>query len=236
MGSSASPCSPSRSSTCCCCPGDAAPRRRCVRPRRPVVVPPLLGRSLEAGVRGASPATKSENPHTMVHKGGARMRHRHAIRFFLLFLLLPLADASPADTGDITDDRIRSIISSVDTATRQRNVDGIVIHFAPDCVITVNLPGPTGRQIIRMNVQEYRADLQQGFSAATEYPYHREELKIEIAPGGKRARVTDQVVEVITINRQTIKSVTQETAIFELRAGKILITSLEGVVLSMEPG
>jgi ketosteroid isomerase-like protein len=185
---------------------------------------------------GASPATKSENPHTMVHKGGARMRHRHAIRFFLLFLLLPLADASPADTGDITDDRIRSIISSVDTATRQRNVDGIVIHFAPDCVITLNIPGPTGRQIIRMNVQEYRTNLQQGFSAATEYTYHREELKIEIAPGGKRARVTDQVVEVITINRQTIKSVTQETAIFELRAGKILITSLEGVVLSMEPG
>jgi hypothetical protein len=85
-----------------------------------------------------------------------------------------------------------------------------------------------------MNLEQYEHHFEEGMKAATDYSYLRKDLQIDIAPEGDTARVTSTVLESMTINDQVIKSITEETLVLELRRGRVLITSAEGDILSLE--
>ncbi|MFQ5656074.1 MAG: hypothetical protein ACE5G5_00865 [Candidatus Methylomirabilales bacterium] len=165
---------------------------------------------------------------------GTKMRT--SVYLMLSFLLCTTlsAEAANASKGRITEARIQQILEAIDAAATQRNAEGIVTYFAKDCVIRLDMPGPHGRQLHKVDREQYEANLKQSFSTLTEYEYHRGETKIDIAPDGKTARVTGKIFETMTVEDRIIKSLSQHTAIFEVRSGELLITSLHSIFLRSE--
>ncbi len=94
--------------------------------------------------------------------------------------------------------------------------------------------GLHGRQLLTLNREEYMASLKESFSELTQYEYHRTETKIDTAPDGKSARATGKIFETMTVEDRIINSVTQHTAVFEVRSGELLITSLDTLFLRLE--
>lgn len=157
--------------------------------------------------------------------------------YFILSLLLCVTSAAMSAAGAeerITEAQIKQILKAIDAAVRQKDAEGIIRHFAKDCVIRLDMPGPHGRQHRRVDREEYKASLKQSFSMLTEYKYHRGKTTIDIAPDGKSATVTGKIFETMTVEDRVMDSVTQHTAIFAVRSGELLITSLHSIFLRME--
>lgn len=153
--------------------------------------------------------------------------------FFLLNSWYGAADAGMRATK-ITEEKILAIINSADAAITRGDVKGMTEHMASDIVVTVHIPGPEGTQVITMNLRQYEQFFEETMKAVTDYIYTRKDTQIVIAPGGDTATVKSTVLERTTIDGRVITSITEETAVFELRQGRILVTSLEGVILSLE--
>ena len=134
----------------------------------------------------------------------------------------------------ITEAQIRQMLEAIDAAAMERNAEGIVRHFARDCIIRLDMPGPHGRQVLQVDREEYATNLKESFSTLTKYEYRRLETKIHIGPHGRSARVTGKIYETMAVEDRIIKAVTEHTAILEHRSGELLITSLDTTFLSME--
>jgi hypothetical protein len=65
-------------------------------------------------------------------------------------------------------------------------------------------------------------------AASTAYQYDRKNIQVKISDDGKMATFSDDIYETMTFPQGTIRGVTAEITIFNLRDGKIVITSLEG--------
>jgi ketosteroid isomerase-like protein len=154
--------------------------------------------------------------------------------FSFLFNAVSLAVDTDAAETKITEEKVRAILKSMETAIIEGDVKGVTAHMAGDVVVKIHIPGPEGKEVITMDLKEYERHFEEGMKAAIDYSYLRKDLQIDIAPEGDTARVTSTVLESMTINNQVIKSITEETLVLELRRGRILITSAEGVILSLE--
>jgi hypothetical protein len=153
--------------------------------------------------------------------------------FFLLCATASLSEAIAA-TARITEAQIHQILEAIDAAASRKDAEGIVRHFARDCIIRLDMPGPHGRQVLRVDREAYATTLKESFSTVTGYKYRRAETTIHIAPDGRSARVTGRIFEAITVQDRIIEAVTEHAAIFELRSGEVFITSLHTTFLSME--
>lgn len=153
--------------------------------------------------------------------------------FFLLNFWHQTADAG-VRAAKITEEKLRAIINSMEAAITRGDVKGVIEHMASDVVVTVHVPGPEGTQVITMNLRQYEQFFEEGMKAVTDYIYTRKDTKIDIAPGGDTATVKSTVLERTTLNGRVISSIAEETAVFELQQGRILITSLEGVIISLD--
>lgn len=154
--------------------------------------------------------------------------------FSFLFNAVYQAAYTDAAETKMTEEKVRAILSSMETAIKQGDVKGVTAHMAGDVVVRIHIPGPEGKEVLTMNLEQYERNFEEGLKAASDYSYFRKDLQIDIAPEGDAARVTSTVLETTTINGQVIKSITEETLVLELRRGRILITSAEGVILSLE--
>ncbi|MFQ5657086.1 MAG: YybH family protein [Candidatus Methylomirabilales bacterium] len=143
------------------------------------------------------------------------------------------ADATTVARERITEAQIQQILESIDAAAMQKNAEGIVRYFARDCIIRLDMPGPHGRQLLTVNREEYLASLRESFSTVTDYKYHRSETKIDISPDGQSARVTGKIFETMTVEDRIIESLSQHTAILEVRSDELLITSLHSMFLRL---
>lgn len=158
-----------------------------------------------------------------------RMLLLSASLFCLLPGLAPMSGTCHAQAqNSITENKILAILESTDKAAKNKNVDGIVAHMAKDIQIKLILDGPANDQEINLDLEKYIFHTRRGFRKRIAYEYDRQNTRVTISKDGKTAMVTADLYETLTIAEGTIQSVTAEIAIFKLRDGKILITSLEG--------
>lgn len=129
----------------------------------------------------------------------------------------------------LTEQRIKNLLEAVDRAANERDADGIIAHMAEDVVIDVSLQLPQEQQKFLLTREQYKSNLQQGYAAAEDYGFLRRVTKIEFAQGGQRAMVQSQTLESVSRSGSTAQIEAEETATWELRGGKPVITKVQAV-------
>lgn len=128
----------------------------------------------------------------------------------------------------ISERQIRDIFDAMATATKQKDVDGIVKYMAPKIAIKMTLQLGTRSQQLSLTREQYRQYLEQGFAITQHYSSQYKNLKIQIAPNGQIGTTTYTLVEETTLKGQpgTITSTAQETVKFERIQGQLLATAV----------
>lgn len=156
----------------------------------------------------------------------------------LLTSMAAISQAGPADTQGkgITEQKIQAMIKSTERAIRNRDARGVGAVLADDAIVTIkNMPGPDGPQTLSFTKKQYVSFLQASWEVVKGHTYERRDVQIDIAGSGDIATVTDRVLETTTtVDGAEIKSAIDEESILELRDGRILVISVEGVVSRLD--
>lgn len=147
-------------------------------------------------------------------------------------LLMPPATAGTSyaqSQDEITEGKVLAIVNSVDRAARKGNVAAILGTLANDVKIKmrVSIPSSTKEQVVNLNKEQYAFHTRRAFRRRLDYQLERKNTRVKIYNDGKTAMVTGDLYETLTIQQGTLRAVSSEVAILNLREGKILVTSLE---------
>jgi ketosteroid isomerase-like protein len=158
-------------------------------------------------------------------------------KWYLIILLTSITAAaftackeSTPGLTTIREQDIVRVMGEVETATREKDIEGVIRHMAPFVVITVSMGSPFSMEKVQMSRDQYKAELQKVFSKATRHEYRRENETIAISEDGKSAVVETDVIELVVMGGLEHRTTTHEKGVMEIIDGKILVTALDAVV------
>ncbi len=132
-------------------------------------------------------------------------------------------------TSKINEEQIQTVLEAVDKAANEKNADGILAHMADDVVVKLNVPNGRTSKTFSLNRDQYRRLLEEGYRVAQVYEFGRKGTRIKIARDGKRAKVSSRTYETMRNQNGSQRTDSLETATFELRNGKVVITKVESI-------
>lgn len=165
------------------------------------------------------------------------MKKRYLIIFSALIMAIAAFTACKKSTPGLTtigEQDIVRVMNEVETATRGKDIEGVIRHMAPFVVITVSMDSPFSMKKVQMSRDQYKAELQKVFLRASRHEYRRENETIAIREDGKSAVVETNVVELVVMGGLEHRTTTHEKAVIEIIDGRILVTSLDAVVRKKE--
>jgi hypothetical protein len=127
--------------------------------------------------------------------------------------LLSFTLSSFSAENGISEEQIKAVIKDVEKAVEKHDPETIIRHLTKDAVITLDLPEAFGGRIV-MNPKTYNEVLKLGWANSKQLSYEVKDLNITLSPDKQRATVTNTIHEVVLMNGQTIRSVTNETVTF----------------------
>jgi hypothetical protein len=113
----------------------------------------------------------------------------------------------------------------VDYAISRRDASGLARFLSDTLTVIANVRASGQDQKLTMNKSNYIDSLKEGWAVATDYQYKRTNTKVTLS-GPAKAVVTATISETVTVQGQTIRSTSTETAVIELVGGKPMITSV----------
>ena len=146
----------------------------------------------------------------------------------LALVLLTAAHGYSQIQTTITEDKALAILNSVDKATRNRNLAGIMAPLASDAKIKLTVTAQGKEKEIRITRDQYELQNRQAIRKRMSYDCERKNIRVKIFGDGQSAMVSDDFYETLTVSGKTLRSITSETTIFYVRQGKIVITAMEG--------
>ena len=156
----------------------------------------------------------------------------------LLLILAAIAnisgckESSPKYTT-ITENDLVAIIDEVERVTLAKDINGVIKHLAPFVVINLSMETPFGMQRVQMSRDQYKEEMQKVFSKASHHEYQCENVKITISDDSRSAIVETDVIERIVMEGKDIRTKTHEKTVVEIIDGKLLVTSLDAVVVKL---
>jgi len=145
----------------------------------------------------------------------------HAVLFWVVLLLVPCVSFAQ----QLDEQTVLKLVSEIDHAISQRDASGFARFLSDKLTVIANVRASGQAQTLTMNKSSYIESLRQGWAVATGYEYKRTNVKITLS-GPAKAIVTATVSETVTIQGQTIRGTSTETAVIELVEGKPMITSV----------
>ena len=158
------------------------------------------------------------------------MVNLHLRQSILLVFLLVLPGMVYAQAqNEITESQLTAYVSSVDRASRKGNIDAVVATLANDVKIKMSVVTPNSDQekVLTLTKQQYAFNTRTVMRQRLAYSLVRKNTRFKIYEGAKVATVTSDIYETLTLKQGTLRAVSSETAIVELRNGKLLVTSIE---------
>jgi ketosteroid isomerase-like protein len=122
------------------------------------------------------------------------------------------------------------MMRDVEDANVKMDVDRVINHMAPDIVINLAMKSAFGIQNIRLTRDEYKAQIEEGWSRATHYEYHIANKKITISEDGKSAFTEADVTEVLEMDGKRTESPSHQKTFLEIVDGKIVATKLDATL------
>lgn len=159
------------------------------------------------------------------------LRSLYIVPLACLLLILPAMSGTAYSQiqQPITESDVLALVSALDTASRKGNIPGIIAPLARDVKIkmTVSAPGSDQEQVLNLTKDQYALHTRRGMRRRLTYHLERKNTRIKIYDDNKTAMVTSDLYETLTIRQGTLRAVSSEVAILNLRNGRLLITSLE---------
>ncbi|NJP08677.1 MAG: nuclear transport factor 2 family protein [Leptolyngbyaceae cyanobacterium RU_5_1] len=125
--------------------------------------------------------------------------------------------------------QIRKILDEMQVAAKKQDTEALVKYLAPDVEIDMTIQSLVGTQTLRLNREQYRQYLEQGFGITQDYSGKYSNLNVQVAANGKTASATYTLVEEVVMKDSAIAitSSTNSLIQFELIQGQILATQLK---------
>ena len=130
----------------------------------------------------------------------------------------------------LTRESVDLFLNTLDQAIRQKDVDGVLRHIAPDATITIHMKQGAQQQIATLTREEYRKTLAMGFAFPSANDFARVNTTVSLAADERSAKVSFQSTETLRQAHRELKIEGEETLILKIRNDKPVITSLEQVV------
>ena len=159
-------------------------------------------------------------------------------------LALPLALFAPSPTASapaakssaqakrlvITPSKINAMLVASDKARTRKDVNAIIVPLASDAVIKITSLGRT----LKWNRSQYKTYMIETFQMGKQHKYKRSNTKVMVARSGQSARVTMTTQESMSVKgigttRWTMRGVSDETIIYKVQGGRIVVTSINTV-------
>jgi len=141
-------------------------------------------------------------------------------------------ESSPQYTT-ITENDVVAIMDEVERVTLAKDINGVISYLAPFVIINLSMETPFGIQRVRMSRDQYKEELQKVFSKASHHEYRCENVKITISDDSRSAIVETDIIERIVMEGKDIRTKTHEKTVVEIIDGKLLVTSLDAVVVKL---
>jgi len=140
--------------------------------------------------------------------------------WFVLFLVPCVSFAQQLD-----EQTVLKLVSEMDHAISKRDASTLARFLSDNLTVVANVRASGQDQKLTMNKSSYIESVSQGWAIATDYEYKRTNTKITLS-GPAKAVVTATISETVTVQGQTIRTTSTETAVIELVGGKPMITSV----------
>jgi hypothetical protein len=145
----------------------------------------------------------------------------------MLLSVLCFTFACERKPAAVTPQMIEDFLKAVDAGSTQRDPTVLIEHMAPDAQITIKLNAANGPRVTRMNGKDYKDTVKSQLALLKDYKYKRSDTKIEISKDQQKARVSMKISEVMTSPNGTYSAETQQTCLYVLKEGKLLIQSVD---------
>lgn len=141
-----------------------------------------------------------------------------------LSLVLACCDSGPK----LTEAMVQNRLDEIDRATSAQDVEAVVGFLAADAVVQVTTHVYGGARTDTLSRDQYATLLAESFALADEIEYERTTRSLELGEDGRAATVESVVLEGLRRDGRWVRTRTRERAVFEMREGRPLVTSVVG--------
>ncbi len=127
-------------------------------------------------------------------------------------------------------ERIHDILTDLDQAGNDRNIDGLLQYVAPHATFRIIVEGPKGREVRNFrNREEYRREILAGLLMLKDLKWIRQDTDIRFAPDGRTATVSVLGTREVTVQGQRLAFAIDDTITVSLEGGEPVITAVDEV-------
>ena len=135
-----------------------------------------------------------------------------------------------AEETKISEDAVLRVIAAIQNAESKKDAPALLSHLAEDFTLTAKHPDGSVRA--RMTLAEYKAFIEELFAQATAYNHSQGKVAVEIADNGTTATARYETFQHAARPAEERGNWTNlETDTFVLKDGRVLLKSVETVVL-----
>ena len=143
----------------------------------------------------------------------------------------PHPSLKPSETEPpLTRASIDLLLSNLDQATRQKDVDGVLRHIAADVTVTIHMRQGAHQQSAMLTREEYRKTLAMEFAFPSANDFTRVNTTVSMAPDERSAKVSYKSTQTLLQSNRELKIEGEETFVVRMLGNKPTIVSLEKVV------
>lgn len=122
------------------------------------------------------------------------------------------------------------LLNTLEQATRQKDVDGVLRHIAPDVTVIIHMRQGTQQQSAMLTREEYRKTLAMEFAFPSTNDFARVNTTVSLAPDERSAKISYKSTETLLQSNREFKVEGEETFVVRMLGNRPMIVSLEKVV------
>ncbi|MBK8277130.1 MAG: nuclear transport factor 2 family protein [Nitrospira sp.] len=127
----------------------------------------------------------------------------------------------------LTREGIDRLLGALDDAVRRKDVDGVLRHISHDATITIHMKQGPQHQTALLTRDDYRKTLAMAFAFPSDNDFARTNTSVSLAADERSAKVSFKSTETLRPANHEFKAEGEETLVFTIRDGKLMITSVE---------
>lgn len=127
----------------------------------------------------------------------------------------------------LTREGIDRLLGALDDAVRRKDVDGVLRHISYDATITIHMKQGPQHQTALLTRDDYRKTLAMAFAFPSDNDFARTNTSVSLAADERSAKVSFKSTETLRPANHEFKAEGEETLVFTIRDGKLMITSVE---------
>ena len=122
------------------------------------------------------------------------------------------------------------LLNNLDQATRQKDVEGILKHLAPEVAVIIHMKQGAHQQSAMLTREEYRKTLAMEFAFPSANDFTRVNTIVSLTPDERGAKVSYKSTQTLLQSNREVKIEGEETFVVRMLGNKPMIVSMEKVV------